>query len=76
METWSRISNRSQVVLTEVDHISSWDKAVAVFFGQKDQESRKRHMREKDKKKGLKVRFGTLTSEVDNAGDDNDRSSY
>lgn len=26
--------------------------------------------------KVLKVRFGTLTSQVDNAGDDNDRPSY
>ena len=25
---------------------------------------------------GLKVRFGTLTGQVDNAGDDNDRPSY
>lgn len=34
------------------------------------------HRRVENGFKSLKVRLGTLTSQVDNAGDDNDRPSY
>lgn len=37
-------------------------------FGQKD--GRKAHMR--GEKRGLKVRFGRLTGQIDNAGNDNE----
>lgn len=68
------------------DHVYDYSRAVqkescmgglwqGPVFGQKDW--RKAHMRGKKSSKGeLKVRFGTLTGQIHNAGDDNDRPSH